>query len=362
MAGHAPGLPGDVPLHYLGYLAHVGLSVPLRGLARQTGHAASTFCRAVARVERWREDPLLDRCLTRAEDRLRRGAVADHPAKEIMNMTRTALDNRITDAEIAREARRILRRLGESGAFLALAKGMDTAVVFRTQGDATTRIATCPVTAVEAFRVRDWIAPQGKGRVMRYAITAGGRGALARMLEQDAAAKRAREADPFAAQHHVAGTRAVMEGDAPANLAVNLAESPLALLARRKGRDGKPFLNPEELEAGERLREEFERAQMGPRVGQNWDRFLAPLDGGAGSASDPLAGPQDARDRVQAAFGALGPGLADVAMRCCCFLEGLETAERRLGWSARSGKVVLKIALGRLAQHYGLRRTAPMGL
>ena len=53
---------------------------------------------------------------------------------------------------------------------------------------------------------------------------------------------------------------------------------------------------------------------------------------------------------------ALGPGLSDIVFRICCFLEGLETAEKRLGWSARSGKVVLKIALERLAAHY---RIAP---
>ena len=48
----------------------------------------------------------------------------------------------------------------------------------------------------------------------------------------------------------------------------------------------------------------------------------------------------------------LGPGLSDVVMRVCCFLEGLESAEKRLGWSARSGKIVLKIALQRLLSHY----------
>ena len=53
-----------------------------------------------------------------------------------------------------------------------------------------------------------------------------------------------------------------------------------------------------------------------------------------------------------AALRDLGPGLADVALRCCCFLEGLEAAEKRMGWSARSGKIVLRIALQRLHQHY----------
>jgi len=48
----------------------------------------------------------------------------------------------------------------------------------------------------------------------------------------------------------------------------------------------------------------------------------------------------------------LGPGLGDVVLRCCCYLEGLEQAERRMGWSARSGKIVLRIALQRLRLHY----------
>ena len=56
---------------------------------------------------------------------------------------------------------------------------------------------------------------------------------------------------------------------------------------------------------------------------------------------------------------ALGPGLSDIVFRVCCFLEGLETAEKRLGWSARSGKVVLKIALERLAAHYRIAPAEP---
>jgi hypothetical protein len=55
---------------------------------------------------------------------------------------------------------------------------------------------------------------------------------------------------------------------------------------------------------------------------------------------------------MQAALRDLGPGLGDVALRCCCYLEGLETAEKELGWSARSGKIVLRIALQRLRRHY----------
>ena len=63
-------------------------------------------------------------------------------------------------------------------------------------------------------------------------------------------------------------------------------------------------------------------------------------------------GPRAARERVAEALRELGPGLGDVALRVCCYLEGIETAEQRMGWAARSGKVVLRIALQRLRRHY----------
>jgi hypothetical protein len=139
---------------------------------------------------------------------------------------------------------------------------------------------------------------------------------------------------------------------------VNLGESPLGWLASRRGADGAPFLAQDEVEAGERLRDDFESAQMGPRVTQDWRGFLTPRDGGRGPGGGPAEGPMHARDRLSRALADLGPGLADVALRACCFLEGLEATERRMGWSARSGKVVLKIALQRLSLHYGLKREA----
>jgi hypothetical protein len=144
-----------------------------------------------------------------------------------------------------------------------------------------------------------------------------------------------------------------MDDGGPRRVRYNLAESPVALLGRRRDRDGKPFLEPELVAAAERLREDFELAQMGPRVAQNWDRFLTGGDRGSFQADSGLGeGPSSARSRVAASLRDLGPGLGDVALRCCCFLEGLEVAEKRMGWAARSGKIVLRIALMRLRRHY----------
>ena len=61
-----------------------------------------------------------------------------------------------------------------------------------------------------------------------------------------------------------------------------------------------------------------------------------------------------ARERVHAALAHVGPGLDEILLEVCCLSRGLEAAERRLGWPRRSARLVLRMALSRLAEHYGL--------
>lgn len=252
-------------------------------------------------------------------------------------------------ALVEKEARRVLRRLCETGAVLAVSAGMEKAVVLRHGTGTPTRIAVTLREVAEVFAINDWIICTSKGRVDQYEITATGRSALKRLLAEAAA-----PGDGFAEQHREWGHRAIVEDGGGRSIRCNFAESPLASLSRRKDKSGQAFLGPELVAAGERLREDFELAQMGPRVAQNWDRFLSgpATTGGAWSGRGPADGPSAARARVQAALSDLGPGLGDVVLRVCCHLEGLEAAEKRMGWSARSGKIVLRIALHRLAGFY----------
>lgn len=366
--GPDPSLPDWLPEAARHYLAHVGGGRPLRRIAEAAGRAPSTICRHVRRIEDRRDDPLLDEALDRlgahAETRPGQRHQQDQ-SKERVAMTAPFRTPTICDeTTIAREARRILRRLCETDAVLAVAEDMDKAVVFRPGPDGTqTRTAVLDRKVAHAFVLKDWICCRKAGRVARYAITAAGKAALKRLLDEDRRRRRANAgfaegATAFHAQHAVYGTAPVTGEDGTRRrMVVNLAESPLAALARRKGPDGQPFLGADLVQAAERLREDFERAQMGPRVGQNWERFLTggAERGGFVGDSGIGEGPRAAQQRVSDALDDLGPGLADVVLRVCCFLEGLESAERRLGWSARSGKVVLKIGLQRLLDHYRTR-------
>ena len=57
----------------------------------------------------------------------------------------------------------------------------------------------------------------------------------------------------------------------------------------------------------------------------------------------------------------MGPELAGVLVEVCCYLNGIEAAEKKFGWPRRSGKTVLQIALSTLARHYGLLRAPRYG-
>lgn len=131
---------------------------------------------------------------------------------------------------------------------------------------------------------------------------------------------------------------------------VNLAESPLSWLRSRGHVDARQF------EAGERLRADYETASLGPRVTMRWDVApRAPRRQGPPEGLDPTLAQIAAKRRFDAAVAAPGPGLADILWRVVCAGEGLTVAEKGLGWPARAGKLVLGLALDRLADHYGLR-------
>ncbi len=301
----APGRwPDWVPESAQNYITHTEKGLSIRALARHKGCHPSTILRQIRRIEARREDPLVDEALKRfGEDGQPTNATPDAP------------DDMTSQSHAA------LTALNPRGRLLAVADGMDKSIVVDTNDRGAVSRGVVGRDVVLILALRGWITCTTRGRICRYAISPAGRAALGELTarQENAAAVGFSEAhSPFAHDS--------MNAEEDRVTRYSPAESPVAMLARRRDRSGAPFLSADLVDAAERLRQDFTLSQM---------------------AGDTRAG-----DRVAAALDTLGPGLADVAQRCCCEMEGLETAEREMGWSARSGKIVLRIALQRLRRHY----------
>ena len=129
----------------------------------------------------------------------------------------------------------------------------------------------------------------------------------------------------------------------------NLTESPLGWLKARG------LIDRRQYDAGEQLRTDWERAQLSPSVTMRWDAAPAGEGGGPLEPADLTVAQLAAKRRFEAAVAAAGAGLGDILWRVVCAGEGMRDAERALGWPARAGRLVLAMALDRVADHYRLR-------
>ena len=179
--------------------------------------------------------------------------------------------------------------------------------------------------------------------------TLAGEAALRRLLSEPGASGDA----PHAAQHRALRAGTVERDGASEPVMRNAAESPLARLATAREKDGSAFLHPELAEAGWRLLSDFERAQLRQRVTARWEMGASTGSTARGpEANGVAASAAAARGRYERAVAALGPRLGPALVDLVCHEFGLADIERSRAWPARSGKMMLREALDRLAAHY----------
>ncbi|NBC38055.1 hypothetical protein GTZ99_15995 [Novosphingobium sp. FSY-8] len=126
---------------------------------------------------------------------------------------------------------------------------------------------------------------------------------------------------------------------------VNLGESPITWLHARG------HISDRENDAGERLRADWEMAGLSPGMTMRWE----PVVGRGGARHDGLNATERqiaAKSRFDGAIAHAGKGLSDILWRVVCAGEALQDAEKALAWPSRSGKLVLKLALDRVADFY----------
>ena len=273
----------------------------LREIARKTGCHATTVMRHIQRIADHRDDQDVRALIT-----------------SIVGQSGTL------GAGVEDEFNRAAKLLKQADTLLVVATDMDRALVIGKSGDANFhQLDAISQDAAHILLVRLHLKSVSRGRVSRYC--------------HPNPTHRAKWRD------HIDDTT-----DQTTVLPVR-GEAPLTILARRRDGQGDAFLSRDLVQAGLRLSEDFVLAAASRFVQDTINDVPAVLDA---ATQCPVSGDPAAWDRFIAALRDLGPGLADIALRSCCLNEGLERSEAALGWSARSGKVVLRIALLRLKRHY----------
>lgn len=332
-------LPDWVPAGVQLYLSHTAEGRSLRELARARGCHASTVLRQVRRFESRRDDPLVDDALRKLDLALRKSRTL-LPEPEAARMTSPAprCPEPLTASAFEDDAIDCLSHLARGEAVLLVAPDMPKAVVTREDSEGVAqRVAVFDRAVAEAMALKEWITCRRQGRVLSYVISPAGRAELRAARGENSLAERDVTQDS-------AGLRRIRYGS---------AESPVSVLARRRDKTGAPFLTHEEVQAAERLRVDFVMAELEAVTLATAEDLVSAIERGALPGPDIAHnGTRVARERVLEVLRELGPGLGDMVLRCCCRMEGVEAAETALGWSARSGKIVLRIALQRLNRLY----------
>ena len=152
------------------------------------------------------------------------------------------------------------------------------------------------------------------------------------------------EARDFAGQHRLLvpgpdGTRRDLTGNALETLS-------------RVGGSG--FLAPHHLEAGKRVCQWGDRAQLRQRITMSYDPARIGGKRAGGGATDIADMAAEARKSLARLFRELPRECAEVVFDVCVFEKGLQLIETERGWPRRSAKLVLRIGLDRLAEVLGL--------
>jgi hypothetical protein len=143
-----------------------------------------------------------------------------------------------------------------------------------------------------------------------------------------------------------------LEPGQPLTVDVNCAESPLSWL-----RLGCSLIDDAQYQAGLRLHADFIHARLMPQFGSALRLALSDAPIAAAPRHDLLHQSERtlaAKQRYYAALEAVGPELSPILVAICCHATGIAAAERVLSMPRRSGKIVLKLALTRLARWYGM--------
>ncbi len=298
------------------YDAHVHLGLSIRELARQSASHASTILRQIRRIEALQGDPQVKAALAKLKSSRGEGAepASSCPPDQSLN-------------------KNVINLLEPKNAVLVMSENVEVAGIFLISSESEPqKLGLVPRAHAQSMIASGALHCVSAGRLSRYVLASN-----LQPQNECAEAPQAFQTRP----NPVIETEPVFKGS---------PETPLMTLARRRNKDGSYFLTRALVAAGNRFHDDFEIAQTVRPDGFSHEDWLRCASGAALSGGSEKQ--QLLIERVAATLRDLGPELSEISLRCCCYLDGLELSEQSLGWSARSGKVVLRIALQRLKRYY----------
>lgn len=354
--------PRWLPESILIFIAHKRYGLSMRQIARELDIQPSTVSRNIKRTSHKLTDPLFEAGLKRVSlalpkhDRPNDQSTATlQPAICCLKRTQQA-KTLLKEDKFRQESKRLLEALSAPNKRLVLSPELDNAVIINIDYNATSRKQEYfDRSLAEALVMNDWIEIKHQSRLLSYAITDKARNHIRHCSAIDTKKKTYLRGDlsksiqPIHTQLEVSKTvvdkRTLVSPE-------KKGEAPILALSRLRDKAGESFLNSVLVTAGQLLREDFELSSFISSIENTRDM-------GSETSPSPITRHSsiettDPEARLAQALHFLGPGLSDVAVRCCCHLQGMEQIEKELNWSARSGKIVLRIALMQLVQFYKL--------
>lgn len=132
--------------------------------------------------------------------------------------------------------------------------------------------------------------------------------------------------------------------------------SPIVKLYNRQRNIAYKYLKERHLYAGQRLFKNFLNANLQPNITMDWNKlnsvkqnhYMGKKESGF-SENNYIA-----RTKLYDSLKHVGEEFSAILVEICIFGNGLEATEKTMNWPARSGKLLLTLALDKLADFYGM--------
>ena len=232
----------------------------IRSLAREKNCHPSTILRQTRKIERLADTKAVQQALHRLRT-----------SEDEMLQYSSALGM----CSAAAELQKLLHFLEAPDCFVVMAENLPKAVIIREHsGSGPKQIGIVSAETAQAAAMQGLIARRGSGKVAKYFLAPKSRNEPLGFSEANG-------------KFHLGSQEKGSENTETVKRTTPEHEKPMAILARQRDIDGRPFLNKSQLVAAHRLSEDYAIANLCPAQDIKWDEYISSATVGPHSKAPP---------------------------------------------------------------------------